>query len=311
MGCWLRDDAGVRIPLVDGALFIGRDAACHIVLSDATISRRHALVLSGDGATRVVPLGKRPVEVGGAAIQGPTVVRHGDELRVGASLFRFDLEDASPATRWMIDVEGRRYAIHRAGFAIGGGEDDDLQIEGWPERAIVLSVRRRGARLTTSVPIDEPPLEPGAAQDVARGDVFALRGKRFQLVEATAAQATLDQPSVATEVDVEFFPNGGVATFTVGRAFVVWLPQRRADLIATLVRPPTGYAPGDWIGDDVLIPRVWGSEGASRLQVNTLIHRTRQSLGEAGLNGAELIERAKGGGATRLLLAAGANIQVR
>lgn len=301
----------MRIPLVDGALFIGRDPACHVVLSDATMSRRHALVVSGDGATRVVPLGKRPVEVGGAVIQGPTLVRHGDELRVGASRFTFDLEHATPATRWLIDVDGRRYALHRAGFAIGGGEADDLRIEGWPERAVVLTVRRRGARLTATTPIDEPAIEAGAVRDLARDDVFALRGKRFQLVEQAAASATLDQPSAVTEIDVEFFPNGGVARFTVGRAFVVWLPQRRADLVATLVRPPTGYSPGDWIGDDVLIPRVWGTEGASRLQVNTLIHRTRQSLGEAGLNGAELLERAKGGGATRLLLAEGATVQVR
>jgi DNA-binding winged helix-turn-helix (wHTH) protein len=90
----------------------------------------------------------------------------------------------------------------------------------------------------------------------------------------------------------------------------IFLPQKRGDLVAALLRRSGGVVPGDWVDDDVLVSRVWGSEGASRTQINVLIHRARQSLTEAGLNGPSLLERAPGGGATRFRLAAGAQVEM-
>jgi DNA-binding winged helix-turn-helix (wHTH) protein len=64
------------------------------------------------------------------------------------------------------------------------------------------------------------------------------------------------------------------------------------------------------VDDDTLVTRVWGRDGASRTQVNVLIHRARQSLTVAGLNGPALLERAPGGGATRFRIAPGARVEI-
>jgi DNA-binding winged helix-turn-helix (wHTH) protein len=64
------------------------------------------------------------------------------------------------------------------------------------------------------------------------------------------------------------------------------------------------------VSDELLIPRVWGGESATREQLNTLIHRTRVTLVAAGLNGPGLIERAPGGKSTRARVAERARVSV-
>jgi len=90
----------------------------------------------------------------------------------------------------------------------------------------------------------------------------------------------------------------------------VFLPSKRADLLAALLAPMHGQRAGDWISDEVLSERIWGNQQGSRTQLNTLIHRARASLSEAGVDGPALIERAPGGGATRLVLDADTTVSI-
>ena len=89
-------DEIVVMPL-GGMTRIGRRATSDIVLDDATVSRRHALVLERDGA----PVIADDRSLNGVFVNGARVrearLSHGDEVRIGDRIMRF-LEIA-PAPR--------------------------------------------------------------------------------------------------------------------------------------------------------------------------------------------------------------------
>lgn len=91
----------------------------------------------------------------------------------------------------------------------------------------------------------------------------------------------------------------------------MYLAERRCNLVAALLSPTRPYAPGEFVHDEAVIPRVWPHKHKSRSDLNTLLHRVRRDLMTAGVDGAALIERAKGGGATRFRLAPAATVVVR
>lgn len=63
---------------------IGRSPECHITIEDPLVSRRHARIAVGDDVVEVSDLGSRNgVRVNGAKIDDPTVLTHGDRVRIG------------------------------------------------------------------------------------------------------------------------------------------------------------------------------------------------------------------------------------
>ena len=90
----------------------------------------------------------------------------------------------------------------------------------------------------------------------------------------------------------------------------VYLPERRCDLVATLLQPPPPFAPGEFVSDEVILPRIWPGRSMTRVDLNVLIHRARHDLVRAELDGAALLDRAEGGNATRFRIARGARISV-
>jgi hypothetical protein len=107
-------------------------------------------------------------------------------------------------------------------------------------------------------------------------------------------------------------PRGGRVVFTIGgRALAVYLADRRFDLVSALLRPPAGYAAGEFIPDDAVRSIVWPRKpSVSRPEINMLISRCRKDLVDAGIAGPRLLERSPGGGGTRIALAPGAAIDV-
>ena len=91
----------------------------------------------------------------------------------------------------------------------------------------------------------------------------------------------------------------------------VYLPERRCDLIAALLRPPRPLRAGEFVKDLMLGPVVWPSDDAKdRTDLNVLIARTRSTFARAGLPRG-LVERAPWGGETRIRLAADAAVEIR
>ncbi|HKU36956.1 MAG TPA: FHA domain-containing protein, partial [Polyangiales bacterium] len=64
---------------------VGRTPGCHLVLGDALVSRRHAAFRVVNDTVEVRDLGSRNgVLVNGARIEGPALLKDGDQVRIGA-----------------------------------------------------------------------------------------------------------------------------------------------------------------------------------------------------------------------------------
>ncbi len=310
MKAWLRDVAGIGVPITAGGVLIGRGSACTIVVDDPSVSRRHALVIAGVGFVQVVPMSKSGVVVRGEVVNEVTRVSHGDEIAAGSARFIVE-SSASDSAKWQLAAGGRRYLVERSGFTLGGAEGADLVILGWPERAGVFHPLDDVLLFETG----DPPVVDviGAERDegffvLAPGARIAHRGTELVVRVAGEAAVTVERTHFPTEVILEFVPRGALLRVKLAEHHTAFLPQRRGELVAALLRPGAAPTAGEWIDDDTLVSRVWGREGASRTQLNVLIHRARQSLTQAGLNGPALVERAPGGGGTRFRIADGAQV---
>jgi hypothetical protein len=84
---------GRRLMVGPRGATLGRSRECEIVIDDANVSRQHAEVRPRGGAWVVSDLGStNGTRVNGRTINGPEVVRPGDEIEVGSSLITFELE---------------------------------------------------------------------------------------------------------------------------------------------------------------------------------------------------------------------------
>lgn len=297
-------------------VLVGRDPECDIVVEAPEVSRRHALVrIDNDGAELVV-LGRVPVLHDGKPCERQQRLADGAELQVGPLVLRVALERvAAPDARssFRLLVRGASYGVRHTPFSIGGDPHDDLILDGWPAGALRLHVTGAELCLEATVPDvrrnDEPVGDELAA--LAAGDVVTCLGTPIGIGEvAAAAHTTITGPALPSKVIVEMLPRGGRVVFAMPSGeHCVYLADRRLDLIAALVRPPAGYQPGDFIPDDVLRPLVWpGNPNVIRSEINVHLTRCRKDLVAAGLPGPRLLERAPGGGATRLALAPGCEI---
>lgn len=303
-------------------LLIGRKQDCDIVSEDLSVSRRHALVrLTADGA-EIVPLGRGPVEVNGKPHDKAVALSDGDELGVpGLQLsVRIDAQrpDRAMSCAWRIErARGGSFGIAHSPFVIGGDDSDDLIVKRWPAQALRLHMAQGelylepGVAKATRNAIE---LAAGAMEQVFAGDTVEFRREAF-VIRQTVRDATTVVASLAdlpSRVLIEMLPRGGRVVFaTAAGDRAVFLADRRLDLVIALLRPPDGFTAGEFIPDDVVRSIVWPRNPAvTRPEINVLISRCRRDLVEAGLAGSRLIERAPGGGGTRLALAPGALVTV-
>ena len=303
-------------------VLIGRQRDCDIVVADASVSRRHAHVrLTADGA-EVVPLGNTPLDINGTPSFRPHTLADGDELRLPGLTLKVllrPLARSEIATGFLLErAGGGTFGIASSPFAIGGDDADDLIVAGWPARLAVLYVAQRELFVEVSaegVVHGDRELERDEPVALAEGDLLAFRGETFavRFFGGVPPTTKVRKPALPVRVVIELLPRGGKIAFTSSDGeHVVHLADRRLDLMVALLRPPQGYAPGDFIPDDVVRAIVWPRNPAvTRPEINTLISRCRRDLVEAGLAGPRLLERAPTGGGTRIALAPGATIDVR
>jgi hypothetical protein len=303
-------------------LLIGRKQDCDVVSTDPSVSRRHALVrLTTDGA-ELVPLGRGPLEVNGKKCERPTALEDGDRLTVPGLVLdvRIDAqrpEKSAPAS-WRLERErGGSFGIVHSPFSLGGADSDDLIIKRWPDHALRFHLAQGELYLEATAPKatrNGAEVEPGGMDILAVGDVIAFKKEAFRVSQAArdATTAVAGLHDLPTRVVIEILPRGGRVVFAMADGDrAVFLADRRLDLIVALLRPPEGFLPGDFIPDDVVRAIVWPRNPAvTRPEINVLISRCRRDLVEAGLAGARLLERAPGGGGTRIAIAPGATVTV-
>jgi hypothetical protein len=306
-------------------ILIGRQRDCDIVANDPSVSRRHALVrLTGDGA-EVVPLGKAPIDVNGVESARAHALADGDELRLPGLVLHVKIEVPRPErgapAGFVLERanEGGAFGIAHTPFTLGGGDADDLIVKKWP--ATTLRLHTAQGELFVEVRVGTATrsgqsLATGTLEPLAIGDTLTCRGETFVIAHAAGRVATTavgNKSELPSHVVIEMLPRGGRVLFTIGaREHAVYLADRRFDLMVALLRPPAGYQAGDFIPDDTVRGIVWPRKpSVSRPEINMLISRCRRDLVEIGLAGPRLLERAPGGGGTRLVLATGATVEVR
>ncbi|MFN8049817.1 MAG: DUF3662 and FHA domain-containing protein [Acidimicrobiales bacterium] len=81
---------GVRVPLSDAVVTIGRQSDSDIVLGDANASRRHAEVRPALGGFVVVDLASTNGTKVNGRLVGEQALNHGDEIQFGATVIRFE-----------------------------------------------------------------------------------------------------------------------------------------------------------------------------------------------------------------------------
>lgn len=84
---------GRRLMVGPRGVTLGRSRDCDILVEDANVSRHHAELRPRGGAWVISDLGStNGTRLNGRAVQGPEVVRPGDEIELGASVITFELE---------------------------------------------------------------------------------------------------------------------------------------------------------------------------------------------------------------------------
>ncbi len=91
--------SGNTVEVSGASLEIGRDPACDLTLDDEKASRRHARLTRPPGRWPVlIDLGSaNGTFVNGERLQGSRELRGGEEIRIGATLFRASVPDPHPA----------------------------------------------------------------------------------------------------------------------------------------------------------------------------------------------------------------------
>ncbi|HUQ02236.1 MAG TPA: FHA domain-containing protein [Kofleriaceae bacterium] len=321
-----------------GGLLIGRQTDCDIVANDPSVSRRHALIRVAGDSAELVPLGRTPIVVNGKETDRATALADGARIELPGMVLTVVLEiprpDQNQSTGFALARQrGGSFGISHSPFVLGGGEHDDLIIKGWPESALRFHVAQgglfvdataasgvdaaaSGGDATEAAKVNENAVGPDDGMvELAPGDALAFKKEVFTITQVSGGDQTTivgDKTGLPRKVVVQILPRGGRIVFSLAEGDrAVFLADRRLDLLVALLRPPPPYSAGDFIPDDVVRPIVWPrNPGVSRPEINMLISRCRQDLVAAGLHGPRLLERAPGGGATRVALSAGAEITV-
>ena len=84
---------GRRLVVGPSGATLGRSRQCDIVLSDPNVSRQHAEIRARGGSWVLNDLGStNGSRINGRPVEGSEVVRPGDEIELGSTLLRFELE---------------------------------------------------------------------------------------------------------------------------------------------------------------------------------------------------------------------------
>ncbi len=120
-------DQAVTIRVLDAGseTLLGRDPGCELALAHASVSRRHARLVDGDGTWQLTDLNsKNGTRVNGARISS-AVLGHAQWFAVGDVYCEFELIDAERQSRLMSRATERRHAS--AAWTARLRSDGDLQ----------------------------------------------------------------------------------------------------------------------------------------------------------------------------------------
>lgn len=249
----ISDDEGKTtvVPLVHGAVSIGRHESNIIRLTERNVSRRHARLRRIDGGYVLDDLGSNNgVLLNGEYLRGEQQIAPGDTIGIGDYRLAVKPDNATvkvvegplpaphagPPERLVMLTQpapGAMYAIAREGARIGREGDVEVRINHRDVAAEHARIERRGSdavlvdcsgrTVLNGAPIAESVLRPG--------DVVELGGVRLRYVPAgeeydpnydqtVLVQSVPPEPRTSTAVKVALLGGAGVTLFLVaGVAF--------------------------------------------------------------------------------------------
>ncbi len=324
---WLELPDGTQRRIGPAGVLIGRSPDCDLVLDDDRASRRHAIVHRTADGVALVSLRRsstRDAPEPDASLEDGTQLSFpGLTVTVRASP---SVHDRVPS--WVLRHGGGGiFGVDERGLSVGSGPDDDLRIAGCPPRSALFSVAHGQLLLDAQVSLsvagrrgERVRLPAGSAHRLSRGDVVHLGRAQISVVVGglTHVGTTVGRSdgsdhdcATLTSVRLQSLPRGGRLFIAFGgEPAVAYLAGRRCDLAACLLEPPAPYEAGALIPDEVVIERVWPDGATARSAVGVLLFRLRRDLVHAGLDGAALVVRAEGGGATRFAVPPSASVVV-
>jgi hypothetical protein len=313
---------GTRLAIKPTGILIGRAPHCDVVLAEPDASRVQAIVFSGAGGPCLTVLGKGPTAVNGELVVHERDLAGGDRIELPGLALKVLAapEDAAapPRSSWVLRGPSGLFGVARTPFTVGSGAGADLRLDGGPAVALRFHLADRlHVEAVAAIEIDGAACEPGAIEELRPGAIVGYAGGQFKVVSTNPLSLDQTAPSPAaaeenpSEIRLEFLTRGGRLTVGWrGLHRAVYLPERRCDLVAALLQPPSPFAPGSFVPDEVLLPRIWPGRTMTRVDLNVLIHRARHDLVRAELDGAALLDRARGGSATRFRMALDARVSV-
>jgi hypothetical protein len=329
---WLRlpDGSGRRVE--PSGCLLGRAADCDVVLLSEDASRRQALVYLGAEGPYVVAMGRAPTLLDGVTVETSRVCANGSKVEVpglSCTLVAEPVAERDEEPSWVIErVGGAFFGVGERPLTIGGAADDGLRIAGRPPHALTFRViaERLVVEFGADGTVDGRNVVSGAVEGLRPGSRVGVgdpsdpdHSIALRVIDGGRAHDVTTQGVGARPIDIritavslDFLPHGGrLRIVWGGRERSLYLADRRCDLVACLLQPPAPLQPGEFVPDDVLLPRVWPGKPADRTAINVLVHRLRRDLVRAGIDGVALVERSTGGGGTRLVLGRGAQVEVR
>jgi len=316
---WLQMPDGSKLRVGREGITIGRRADSHLIVTDPRTSLKHCHVSPVPGGLEITPLGRNPTRVNSTIIPGRTQLLDGDVVELPGISLQVMVEEiqGSPVSGWrLVRQEGIELSIRPLPFQIGGGKDDHIVVPDTPECCIVFHGVDTGIAIEVRYDVKRngKRIQAGTITSTLPGDRWTIGEAHFHVTsdEFDPEQTQLIGFFGATEVRFTFLVEGGRLDFRLNPNTAmrsILLPEMRARLIATLLKPPGEYQAGEDIPDEVLIPSIWpGQKIRNRTDLNQLIHRTRKDLVKAGVDPHAVLERVGRVGATRFRLAADATV---
>lgn len=310
---WIVLPDGVRRAVTAQGLLLGRAATCDVVVDEPRASGRHALLCLAASGVELHPLGRNTTRVNGKEVRGVRRLSDGDQVDIPGLAFRLERSGGNPSERapvWMVRIGETLHRVPARPWTLGGGDEDEIRLDGWPPGALTLQVGGAAllAEASTATDIDGETLGAEDLRSLRSGQMLRIGSTSIEVL----AELQQEETTVASldslrlhEVVFQYRPNGGELFLQLGDDRIgCSLSELRTRLVVVLLQPPGDYAAGDFVPDEVVISAVWPRrKDRTNFDVNTLVHRLRKDLLKRGLDPTRFIERSRTGGATRFRVA--------
>jgi predicted component of type VI protein secretion system len=280
-------------------VFIGREPSNDVVLTDDTVSDRHASVWVHGSDVWLEDLRSADgTRVNGGRVTEPMKVKVGDVIELGRARKRLQVAaesdaaptpatDASPFPAVVALRTGTRTAIERDRFRIAGDPGADIVVAAQPDEAVTI----------LAYPDGEIWLGRGdICDELEDGEEFSVGAHRFRIAfNASGRDTTRHVKPTASRYVLRAAlhgPAGAEATLTdeaSGRTHAI-RGEQRATLVYVLAKKLVQDIDADvpselagWCTHDEVVAAVWGRSAADH-DLEALLPRIRNELKLAGLD---------------------------